>query len=154
MLLVVIRAGNCTDWKRSFGITRLRFFIILAKVVDFLILFQVSVEETKEKTTTISQDMFGLNLTVSWCSILFPRQGWFKIHLFFFSFKSCKQIFHTSAEDLQFMQWTATVIPSTRLGHTKLSLTTSNNREILCGVSSLHLSWRKKMQLEHGATML
>lgn len=43
VLLVVVSVGNCTDWKRGFGIPWLRFFVILAKVVDFLILFQVSV---------------------------------------------------------------------------------------------------------------
>lgn len=60
MLLVIIWAGNCTNWKRSFGIPGLWFLIILTKVVDFLILLQVSVEDKKKK-----------NFNVNVCSIFF-----------------------------------------------------------------------------------
>ena len=49
MLLVVIGVGDCTDWKKGFGIPRLHFFIILAEVVDFLILLQVSASRKKSK---------------------------------------------------------------------------------------------------------
>lgn len=45
VLLVVVGVGNCADRVGGFGIPRLRFFVILAKVVHFLILLQVSVEE-------------------------------------------------------------------------------------------------------------
>ena len=49
MLLVVIGAGNCTDWKRNFGIPRWRLIIVLPKVVYFLIFLQVSVERARER---------------------------------------------------------------------------------------------------------
>lgn len=58
VLLVVIRVGNCTDWKRGFGIPWLRFLVILAKVVDFLILLQVSVRrEERERENRISKHL-------------------------------------------------------------------------------------------------
>lgn len=50
MLLVIIRVGNCTDWKRGFGVPGLRFFIVLTEVVDFLILLQVSAERRKRQS--------------------------------------------------------------------------------------------------------
>lgn len=52
MLLVIIRVGNCTDWKRGFGIPGLRFFVVLTEVVDFLILLQVSVERRNGDQTS------------------------------------------------------------------------------------------------------
>lgn len=52
MLLVIIRVGNCTDWKRGFGVPGLRFFIVLTEVVDFLILLQVSAERRNSNQTT------------------------------------------------------------------------------------------------------
>lgn len=59
MLLVVVGTGDCTNRKGGFGVPRLRFFIILAKVVDFLILLQVSVSEEGKKNVFIL--MFFLN---------------------------------------------------------------------------------------------
>lgn len=49
VLLVVVGVGNCADRMRGFGIPRLRLFVILAKVVHFLILLQVSAGETGRK---------------------------------------------------------------------------------------------------------
>lgn len=51
MLLVIIRVGNCTNWKRGFGVPGLRFFIVLTEVVDFLILLQVSAEKRNSQAT-------------------------------------------------------------------------------------------------------
>lgn len=97
VLLVIIRAGNCTDWKRGFGIPRLRFFIILAEVVDFLILLQVSVEEERKKERAMSQDLLGVNFAVNLCSTFFPSSEWLKICFF----KLCKHIFQQVQKPLK-----------------------------------------------------
>lgn len=68
VLLVIIRVGNCTDWKRGFGVPRLRFFIILTEVVDFLILLQVSAERRNSNQATEKhsrlQHLIAINRTV------------------------------------------------------------------------------------------
>lgn len=85
MLLVVIGAGNCTDWKRGFGISRLWFFIILAKVVDFLIFLQVSVKDEKKKNrwwVKMSQDCLVWIFLSVWALLSF--QDLSDLSFFFF----------------------------------------------------------------------
>lgn len=73
VLLVVVGVGDCADRMRGFGIPRLRLFVILAKVVHFLILLQVSAGGREGGGNAVSSGLLSAESARRHVRNFFPR---------------------------------------------------------------------------------